>query len=427
MQLFSVPPCPRVTIPFRIFVLMKILHTSDWHLGKRLDAFSRIDEQRAVMDEICDMADKYAVDAVVVAGDLFDTVNPPIEATELLYKTLKRLTNNGQRAVIAIAGNHDSPDRVEAPDPLARECGILFAGYPHSQPNALKTDGGVETLRSAPGFVELKLPQCTHPLRLIVTPYANEIRLRTFLGVENGDTALRDVLRQHWQTLADAYCDPKGVNLLATHLFMVKEGTEQPEEPDDEKPILYVGGASALFSSDVPATVQYVALGHLHRLQTIDTQPCPVVYAGSPLAYSFSEANQDKFAVLVEVEPDRAPVVTPIALQQGMKLTRKRFTDVDEAVAWLSAHPTHYVELTMATDTYLAAEERKRLFAAHPYIVTLIPEVANAAATGNVRKQIDLGQSMEALFSDYFRHKHQGQEPSAELMGVFREVLGEEG
>ncbi|MFT3737667.1 MAG: exonuclease subunit SbcD [Breznakibacter sp.] len=406
---------------------MKILHTSDWHLGKRLDAFSRIDEQRAVMDEICALADAYAVDAVLVAGDLFDTINPPIEATELLYKTLKRLACNGQRAVIAIAGNHDSPDRIEAPDPLARECGIFFTGYPHSQTHPVKTDGGVQTLRTDHGFAEIKLPHCKAPLRIIATPYANEIRLRTYLGVENSDEALRNVLRLHWQVLADKYCDTQGVNILTTHLFMVKEGAERPEEPDDEKPILYVGGASPVFSSDVPVAMQYAALGHLHRLQTVDGQPCPLVYAGSPLAYSFSEADQEKFVVLVDAEPNRQATVTPIPLRQGMKLVRKRFTDVDDATAWLSANPDLYVELTMATDGYLTAEERQRLFGAHQHIVTLIPEVINAHASGPAHNPIDLSQSMEALFTDYFRHKHQGQEPGVELLNLFREVLGESG
>jgi exonuclease SbcD len=404
---------------------MRLLHTSDWHLGKRLDAFTRIEEQRAVMDEICQIADQQNVDAVIVAGDLFDTINPPIEATELLYKTLKRLANNGQRPVIAIAGNHDSPDRIEAPDALARECGILFVGLPHSTIAPIKIDGGFETLRLDKGFCELKLPNSITPLRIITTPYANEIRLRTYLGHEESEEALRNVLREHWQTTANNYCDDKGVNILTTHLFMVKEGAPLPDEPDDEKPILYVGGASPIYSADIPESIQYVALGHLHRMQTIDTKPCPVVYTGSPLAYSFSEANQTKFVAIVDVEPMGETVVTPIQLTQGLSLVRKRFTDVDEAVNWLMDHPHFYVELTMATDNYLTAEERKRLFEAHQHIVALIPELTSGNSTITNHKSIDLGQSMEELFADYFRHKHQGQSPSTELMDLFKEVLSD--
>src|ERR1035437_2649810 len=110
---------------------MKILHTSDWHLGKRLEGFSRLNEQSAVLQEICDIADSEKAEAVIIAGDLFDTFNPSTEAVELFYHFTKKLTNNGTRPVIAIAGNHDSPERIEAPDPLAPECGILFSGFPH--------------------------------------------------------------------------------------------------------------------------------------------------------------------------------------------------------------------------------------------------------------------------------------------------------
>src|SRR6056297_942338 len=148
---------------------MKFLHTSDWHLGKRLDDFSRMEEQQAVLQEICEIAEREQVDAVLVAGDLFDTFNPPTEAVDLFYKTLKRLTADGKRPVIAIAGNHDSPDRIEAPDPLARECGIIFAGYPNSVVAPFELDSGLKVLQSEEGFLELQLPGEIVPLRILHT------------------------------------------------------------------------------------------------------------------------------------------------------------------------------------------------------------------------------------------------------------------
>ncbi|MDD4757264.1 MAG: exonuclease subunit SbcD, partial [Prolixibacteraceae bacterium] len=150
---------------------MKLLHTSDWHLGKRLDDFSRMEEQQAVLQEICEIAEREQVDAVLVAGDLFDTFNPPTEAVDLFYKTLKRLTADGKRPVIAIAGNHDSPDRIEAPDPLARECGIIFAGYPNSVVSPFELDSGLRVLQSDEGFLELELPEVSVPLRILHTSY----------------------------------------------------------------------------------------------------------------------------------------------------------------------------------------------------------------------------------------------------------------
>ncbi|MFY9150770.1 MAG: exonuclease subunit SbcD, partial [Prolixibacteraceae bacterium] len=192
---------------------MKILHTSDWHLGKRLEDFPRMEEQQAVLKEICEIADREQVDAILIAGDLFDTFNPPTEAVELFYRTLKQLACDGKRAVIAIAGNHDSPDRIEAPDPLARECGIIFAGYPNSEIPLFKLESGLKVLKSNQGFVELKLPGTDVPLRILLTPYANEFRLKTYLGHEETEEELRLVLQEKWQELANEYCDTKGVNV----------------------------------------------------------------------------------------------------------------------------------------------------------------------------------------------------------------------
>lgn len=410
---------------------MRILHTADWHLGKRLDGFSRMEEQRDVLQEICEIAEREQVEVVLIAGDLFDTFNPPTEATELFYKTLKRLASNGKRPVIAIAGNHDSPDRIEAPDPLARECGIIFAGYPSSVVSPFSLECNLHVLRSEAGFIELQLPGSASPLRLLLTPYANELRLRTYLGGLGADEGseeveMRRLLEQRWQTLADTYCDQKGVNLLMAHLYMMKKDGIPPEEPEDERPIAHVGGAQAIYSENIPSQIQYVALGHLHRQQVIDTKPCPIVYSSSPLAYSFSEANQTKYAMLVDAEPGQAVQYRAIPLQKGKKLLRHRFEGVEKALEWLSENPTALVELTIATDTYLTAAERKQLYAAHDGIVTLIPEVQVGQGTsGNRHSVIDLSKNMEELFTEFFKHKHI-QAPNDRLIDLFKEALASE-
>ena len=406
---------------------MKLLHTSDWHLGKRLNDVSRHSEQEAVMAEICSIVEREQIDAVLIAGDLYDTINPSTEAVELLYRTLKRLSNNGKRPVVAIAGNHDSPDRIEAPDPLARECGILFAGYPNSEIPEFELESGLKVTQSSPGFVEIKLPQSTELLRILLTPYANELRLKTFLGAENSETALRETLNKTWTEKLTTVSLQPAVNILLTHLFMVKEGAEQPLEPEDEKPILFVGGAQAIYSADVPDTVQYVALGHLHRKQIIDTVPCPVVYSGSPLGYSFSEANQDKYCMLVDVEVGKEAQLTAIPLKEGKRLYRKQFDDVNLAIEWLSENQNALVELTMRSDDYLTAVDRKRLYAAHDGIITLIPEVIKKEDDGTeATSGIDLTKNMEELFVDFFKKQKKGQEPNERLLGLFKEIVSEE-
>ncbi len=402
---------------------MKILHTADWHIGKKLDNFSRLDEQRAVLEEICNIADAQRVDAVIVAGDLFDNFNPSAEATELLYSTLHRLANNGERAVIAIAGNHDSPERIQVPDALARVCGIIFVGFPNTEIAQFSTQGGIKVTKTYPGFFEIQFPHCTFPLRVIHTPYANEQRLKTFLGADNQEDSLRNHLQKHWGELADTYLDDEGFNLLVTHLFVMKEGGEKPDEPDDERPILHIGGAQAIYTHNFPKQVHYVALGHLHRYQVVDTQPAPVVYSSSPLAYSFSEAEQTKYVVILEALPGVLSSYTRIALQEGKKLKRVRFSNIDKSIEWLEANQNCLVELTIESDNFLEAIDKKRMLEAHSGIIQIIPQIKRIEDAEH-SNQIDLTVGIDKLFQEYFKSKNKGQVPSDGLLAVFKEVLG---
>ncbi len=406
---------------------MKILHTADWHLGKRLQDFHRLQEQRDVLTEIVQAANREDVDLVLVAGDLFDTFNPDPQAEDLLYSTLKELTAGGRRVVVAIAGNHDNPDRIEAQDHFGRECGIIFAGFPKTEVRSYELSCDAKLLRSAPGFIELKLPRHEAPVRILLTPYANESRMRSYFGMTGLDDQLRLSLTGHWASLADTYMDDQGVNLLVAHLFVMKRGGEQPEESDDERSILQIGGASVVYTDMIPTQVQYTALGHLHRYQEMAGGPGRVVYSSSPLAYSFAEADQQKYIVLIEAEPGQAVIVTPIPLTTGKRLLRPRFKRVDEAVEWLQQNPNCYAEITLQTPNYLTSDERRQLQRAHESLVTIIPDVREVEETEQESAPaIDLTQSMEALFISYFKNKNKGQEPNERLQHLFREILATE-
>ncbi len=402
---------------------IKILHTADWHLGKKLDSFSRLAEQVEVMNEICEIANEQNVDMVIVAGDLFDTFNPPVEAVELFYKTLKRLTNNGQRPVIAIAGNHDSPDRIDAPYPLARECGIIFIGNLDVLVPTMLIENGFEITKSDIGFFEIKLPQYDFPIRIIATPYANEIRLKTYLGPEDKELQLNQLLMDSWKQLADTYCDSKGVNILTTHLYMLQRDGEILEEPDGEKP-LRIGNADIVYTDCIPNQIQYTALGHLHRFQNIGGHASPVVYSSSPLSYSFSEAGQEKKVVLIEAFPNEPVLFKDIQLVSGRVLYRKRFESIDEAVEWLLAHPYSLVELTLVSDTFISNQDLKRIHESHDGIIHIIPVISKSTAEDdNAAVKVNLEQDIHGLFKDFFISKYK-QEPNDEILELFREVQG---
>ncbi len=404
---------------------MKILHTADWHLGKRLENFSRLEEQKEVMEEICQIADQQKADAVIISGDLFDTFNPPTEAVDLFYKTLKKISNNGKRLVVAIAGNHDSPDRIDSPDPLARECGIVFIGYPNALVPQFELSSGLKVLSTDKGFVAFRLPGCDTPLRIIHTPYANEFRLKACLNSENEEEEMRQLLEVAWSGLSTKYCDKQGVNILMSHLFFTKQGTLIQEEPEDEKPILHIGGAQAVFSNNLPDNIQYVALGHLHRKQIVDQNPCPVVYSGSPLSYSFAESNQTKYVMVIDAEPGKEVVLTEVPLTKGKRLTRYRAKDLEDAISWLEKHQDELVELTLVSDRFITANDRKQLQNIHEGIISIIPEINNPDILEQKSSGLNLSKGIHELFNDYFLHA-KGQLPNDRLTALFKEILAEE-
>lgn len=399
---------------------MKILHTADWHLGKKLDFYSRMEEQIEIMSEICEIADQQMVDMIIIAGDLFDSFNPPTEAIDLLYKTLKRLTKNGQRPVIAIAGNHDSPNLIDAPDVLARESGIIMIGYPNALVQKIKLDE-FEITKSEPGFIEIQMKRLNHPVRIIHTPYANEVRLKKDLGEEK-NRSLNQVLSQHWHKIANSHCDNKGVNILTAHLYMMKKGGTIFEEPDGEKPIK-IGNAEMIDLSIVPHQIQYTALGHLHKFIQMGTDENPIVYSSSPLAYSFSEAGQKKYISIVKLNPGEKAKIDKVELNSGKTLLKKSFDDLDECIDWLNKHQNTLLELTIESETFLTADQRRRISQAHKGIIYLIPKVENVEKQFEKYQSINLNQNIQDLFKDYFKSKKEGQEPNQEIMELFNEIL----
>lgn len=402
---------------------MRILHTSDWHLGKKLERFSRLEEQKLVMSEICDIADSENVDAVIVAGDIFDTFNPPIEAVELFYKTVRKLSNNAKRPVVVIAGNHDSADRIEAPDPLARELGIVFVGYPNTKVNTFELETRLKLINSDSGFLEFELPN-KELLRIITTPYANEQRIKSFLGVEDSENELRDILEEKWKDLSDKYCDDKGVNILTAHLFFSRKGEKPQSEPDDEKPILHIGGAQAIYSSSIPNEIQYTALGHLHRKQIVDDTNSPIVYCGTPIAYSFGESNQDKFVSVVTLEPTKKAEIEFVEVNKGKRLLRKEFDNLEIAKQWLIENTDSLVEITLVMNDYLKADDKKALFDIHQGIINIIPKVSlDKGSVKSEKSTININDNLPELFKQYFSSRNAGQNPNDELMDLFNEII----
>jgi len=300
---------------------VKFLHTSDWHIGKTLKGQSRLPEQAQVLKEIVEIAGRESVDAVLLAGDLYETSAPSSEAQRLVVHALIELRKSGAE-VIAIAGNHDHPGTFDAYRPLMAAAGIHLLG------NARQADnGGVVSFdaRSTGERVNVAV------LPFITTRYAvKAAEILTDSPAEHAaayDEQVRDMIA-HLKT----GFTPNAVNVVMAHLTTTG-GTMGGGER----------AAQTIFSYNVPATAfgtepHYVALGHLHRRQSIPA-PCPVHYSGSPIAIDFGEQENTNVVVLVEVSPTTPARITDIPITAG-----RRLRTVHGTVADLSSRTVEFGE-----------------------------------------------------------------------------------
>jgi exonuclease SbcD len=404
---------------------MRILHTSDWHLGKSLELVSRIGEQREFIDWLCETADEQKVDLVLVAGDIYDTYNPSAAAEELFYEAMDRLGGKGRRAVVVIAGNHDNPERLCASSPLAYKNGIILLGYPNSDAGDYRIEaGGISVADSGPGWLELCVPGCEHHAVLLTMPYPSESRLEEVLSQEAEEGILQkaysDKIAGIFAALGAKFRKDT-VNLIVAHLFLLGGSTSDSERT------LQVGGAMTVDPDVMPAMAQYAALGHLHRPQRIKNGTCPIIYAGSPLAYSFSETGYSKAVYLVDVVPGEEAVVTPTYIECGKPL-RKWVAEegIGQALQWCEEgrDANAWIDLEIVTDRVLTMEEQKTLRNLHPGIINIRPRL-KADDVELLNPQTREGRKIDDLFSDYYKYR-MGAEIPNELMSAFLEVLNDE-
>lgn len=252
---------------------MKILHTADWHLGKRLYRHELIDDHEQFLDWLAETIEERGIDILLVAGDIFDTTNPNDGSMELYYKFLTRMLPL-QRRIIITGGNHDSATKLNAPRDLLRSLNIHVVGCCDPQGNYQK-----EVIRLADGSTDLLVA---------AVPYLRDGDLRQSIsGQSYSDRleALQMGIRNYYQRIAD-YCqaDYNGVPVLAMGHLYVNGATIS----DSEREIHTIGGQAAFASHHFPEGFDYVALGHIHVPQQIGSGEA-VRYSGSPIPLSFGE------------------------------------------------------------------------------------------------------------------------------------------
>ena len=382
---------------------MNLLHTSDWHIGKRLMDRERLPEQKAVLEELVRIAEEEAVDVVLVAGDVFDTFLPSAEAEEVFFRAVKALAGT-RRAVVLVAGNHDDGVRLSASAPLAAEEGIyLFGGEKRIPP--VGGSRGVHAVEAGENYLLLENEK-GEKVYVNALSYPNEARLKE---EKTDETYAQKVAR--WIRGGEAGLKEGTPYVLLAHLFAAG-GTAGESERD-----ISLGGARVVPADVFPRTA-FTALGHLHKRQKMGEN---VYYSGAPLQYAFDEANLPKSAALLKAEDGRVSLVKEIALTQGRRLVRLEAAGTEQALSLLRRYEGCLIELTLHLSAPLTARETLSLRDANEGLVSLVVKTRSSVGAPEIVRS---ALSHEALFCEYYKSLY-GEMPPVELKEAFVSLLEE--
>ena len=372
---------------------MKFLHTGDLHIGKRLFEASVLEDQAYILDQIYEIALEEHVRAVVLAGDLYDRSVPPAEAVTLLDDFLTRLVQ-ADIPVIAVSGNHDSPERISFGEKILEKQGLFLAGmYGDGLRRVEISDGETKVCFVCLPFVR--------PAQVGETTSAGavaRILQREGLLTDNADI----------QSSGCEEADRQKVPLrqvLVTHYFVTGENGQAPQLADSETGV-DVGGIDNI-PADVFLAFDYVALGHIHRCQQVGAGP--VWYAGAPMKYSFSEARDTKSVNIVELRGQEPASVTRKALTplHEMRCIKGQLRELisPQAVRAEGVSIEDYIQATL-TDREELIDPIGTLRSVYPNVMQI------------------LSQRYEEVDEEHYVSRLQGRHRSPqELFGDFYEML----
>ncbi|MEC2077563.1 exonuclease subunit SbcD [Metabacillus fastidiosus] len=385
---------------------MRILHTADWHLGRTLEGRSRLEEQAEFIDELVEIVNDEKVDAILMAGDAFDTVNPPAAAEQLFYEGLSRLSDKGKRPIVVIAGNHDNPDRLSAASPLAGNHNIHLIGYPTRETVQVNIDSTKESMIVA------------------ALAYPSEARLAQVLSQSDDEIELRNKYDERIRDLFSHLCKqfrPDTVNMAMSHIYVAGGNTTDSERP------IEVGGAYTVAATSLPEEAQYVALGHLHRPQNIKRANTLARYSGSPLAYSFSEIGYAKSVTILDALPQKEVGLKEIPLSCGKPLVKWKATEgITQVHSWLDEgrDANAWIDLEIHLTTNLSLEEIHRLRKEHSGFIHIRPVYQTDDTELQVTRETNI--PIDEMFRRFYVKQTGGAEPEQQLVQLFLELISDE-
>jgi len=374
---------------------VKIFHTADWHLGKLVQGVYMTEDQRYILSEFLRAVDEENPDAIIIAGDMYDRSLPPVDAVNLLDDVLQELIIKRKTPVIAIAGNHDSPTRLQFGNKLMEMSGLHLAGE-------LKRDLKPVVLQDEFGEVHFHLIPFAEPS--IVKALWEDPSISTH------DDAMKAITTSIVEKM-----DQNARHVAIAHAFVTPYGEKQENTSDSERP-LAIGGSECVDASYF-MPFHYTALGHLHKAHKVmDDKIC---YAGSPLKYSSSEANHEKGFYIVELHEDGSITkekrkLTPIRDVRIVEGTLHEILRHDESDDYV------FVTLTDLTPVVGAMEQIRTVYKNAMHVTRKTQKIV--LEDGNV----EVVNRAQLSDTDLFKSFHEvilGQEPTEEVMSLFEEVL----
>ncbi|MGV9346028.1 exonuclease SbcCD subunit D [Streptomyces spiralis] len=373
---------------------MRLLHTSDWHLGRSFHRVSMLEAQAAFIGHLVATVREHDVDAVVVSGDVYDRAVPPLAAVELFDDALHRLAALGVPTVM-ISGNHDSARRLGVGAGLIDRAGIHL----RTEPAACATPVVLADAHGDVAFYGL--------------PYLEPALVKDHFGVEKAghEAVLAAAMERVRADLATRA--PGTRSVVLAHAFVTGG-----EASDSERDIT-VGGVAAV-PAGVFDGVDYAALGHLHGCQTITER---VRYSGSPLPYSFSEADHHKSMWLVDLDADGRVTAERVGCPVPRPLARIRGT-LEELLAdpGLARHQDAWVEATL-TDPVRPSDPMARLTERFPHALSLVFDPERAPGDPDVSYARRLADRSDQQIAEDFVAHVRGAGPDAHERTVLREAF----
>ena len=383
---------------------MRILHTADLHIGKMVNNFNMLEEQKYVLTQVVNMVKEQDIQAFIIAGDVYDRPIPSAEAVSVFHWFIQELHKSGV-SIFCISGNHDSPERLAFANEILGEHGVYFAGTYEEKCTQV-------TLQDEYG-----------PVVFTLMPFVKPALLQEGTSME----AVRHMLADTFG--GEGLCSANDVRqILVTHYFVTNAGKE-PELSDSETHVM-VGGLDNVDAS-VFASFHYTALGHIHKPQNMyneGTMQNPVIYAGSPLAYSFSECMQEKSVVIVELDAKGVAQIERIPLSplHRMRKIKGRLEDLISPALTDHLDREDYLQVTLTNEEELI-DPIGTLRSVYPNVMQLVFEKKEKEMTGEFTAIETVNRKTPGeLFDDFYcliREKEMDEARRQVINDVIKELL----